>query len=491
MLRIIILLAALALPSAAAAGWQRAETPHFVVHSDGTAEQAVHSARELEALDSLLRTVTGTTKTARTKLDLYIFEDIAQIRALIDMPPEAGAVYMGGPLGQIALVGRHDRAGDIPGYDYRWPLFHEYSHYFMMRNMSQFQPAWFTEGFASLFESVEFPAAGTLRFGSIPNARLNLLEEQRWLPVGEVFGDALEGSAERSLQVYAQGWLLAHHLYFGGPRSAELRAYLGRIQAAEALGDPEKMFAGGLAGLDADMRAYVGKGEFATRDVPVAALPDGAISVEPLGAGESALIPILVRSTEIEGYELLDTLLAEALPIARQYPDDEPVAEFAAWLAYEAHEYDTARQLIAPFVSAPAPTPRLLTLQGRLVIREALDGADADVFDKIVRNGRRYIEQALKLAPEDPIVLTAMFASYDAELNAPPDSAYDYLARAVAAEPGFGSLRFEYADEMIKKRDYAAAIRVLRPLANAPHASKNKLKALAYIGELEKAGTRR
>jgi hypothetical protein len=488
---LIVAFALLLLPTAAAAEWYQAETPHFIVHADAPPETVAGYARELEALDSLMRTLTGTPAGGEeSKLDLYMLDDIAAIRRLLSMPPNAGAIFAFGPMGQIAVVGRTDRANPKRPYDYRWPLFHEYGHYFMTKHLGRLQPFWFIEGFASLFESVEFPSPNLIRIGALPPARQNLLEYDRWLPLRSVLSESSGEDEERNVRIYAQGWLLSHHLYFGGSRRAELEAYLGKIRSGQPLGDLDAMFGGGLAGLDSEMRNY-GRASFATRDVPFAPLADSQVRVVPMSPGAAAMVELQIRATQIDGYQGLDSIYAEALPIARKYPDDREAAEFAAWLAFDAADFDTARKLIAPIMSAPAPGPHLLTLNGRLIIREALDGAEAEQFGPIVLRGRRSIEQALKLAPNDPLVLEAMFDSYDAELTATPASAYRYLARAVEAAPSDFSLRFRYAEHMVKIREFAAAADILRAVANAPHMSREKLKAQAYILELEKRLGRR
>ena len=489
MLRYLVLMAALALPTAALAEWHEAETPHFIVYADDTPENVAGYARELEAVDFLLRTVTGTTgQRTAAKLDIYVFDEIDTIRRLIDLPPEGGAIFSFSIKGPIAVVARAD--SNRAEYDFRWPLFHEYAHHFMTEHMTQLTPLWFMEGFASLFESIEFTSPNTMRFGAIPPSRNEILDPSRWIPVREVFAETLENNVgARGVQTYAQGWLLSHHLFFGGTRSAELKAYLNKVGSGQGTDNLDQLFAGGLTGLDADLQAYA-KVNFATRDVSFTPLDKAQIRISPMTPGEAAAIGPRIRLAQTEGYDGIDSLLAETLSIARRHPGEQGVAEFAAWLAYFAHEYDTARQLIAPFQSAPLQSPRLLTLRGKLVIREALDGAEAEQFGNIIRRGRRLIQQALTLAPNDPMVLMAMYASYEADLVPVPPSAYDYMVRAIAASPGNASIRFEYADEMIKQRDFAKAAEAVRPIANSPHASRYKLKAQAYLSQLQRMRAR-
>jgi hypothetical protein len=482
----LLLLLAFLPVDALRAEWLRAETPHFVVHAQGTPAEVSVYAAEIESLHRLLTTVTGAKEAAQgRKLDIFILDDVAAVRQLVEMPPSARAFYASGNFGDMAVVGRRDSeiSPKLPAW--RWALFHEYSHYFLNRYVSARDPLWFDEGFASVFETMETLAPDRVRFGALPESRWQALTPVRRLPVQILLSHTPDTSdAASNAQYYAEGWLLAHHYLFGGSRSGEIGAYLRKVEAGEALPALDTLFTGGVAGLEADLAAYRA-GKFPSREVAIPAVAPADIRIEPLRPGLAELIPLRIRETKVNGFEDLDQIYAAVLPIARKYPDDADVATVAAWIAYAAHDYDTARRLIAPLMAAGAGDPHLLALQGRLITREALDGAEAEEFDPILRRARAFIERALKSAPNDPVVLQAMFANYDAELGETPAVAYDYLERALANAPADDDLRFELADALIKKRDYARAIATLRPLANAPHPSQAQAKAKAYIEQLQ------
>ncbi len=470
------------------AEWLRAESPHFVVHAEGNAAEVSAYAAEIESLHRLLALTTGARERARgRKLDVFVLDDVATVRRLVDMPPGMRAFYAAGQFGDMAVVGRRDAEAPKGVPAWRWALFHEYSHYFLARHISELEPLWFAEGFASVFETMETLAPDRVRFGALPPSRAAALKPVRRLPTRLLLTATPDFSdLGTSEQYYAEGWLLSHHYLFGGARSGEIAAYLKKVQAGEALPALDSLFSGGVAGLEADLAAYRAGGKFPTREVTIPAVTAAEIRVSALRPGLVEMMPVLIRSTEVDGFESLDRVYASALPIARKYPDDPDVVGITAWLAYMAHEYDTARRLIGPLMAAGASDPHLLALQGRLITREALDGAEAEAFEPILRRARAHIERALKAVPDDPVVLRAMFANYEAELGPTPPIAYDYLARASANAPGDDKLRFELAEALIKKRDFAGAIRALRPLANAPHPSRAQAKAKAYVEALEK-----
>lgn len=472
----------------ARAEWFRAESGHFVVHAQGSAAEVSAYAAEIESLHRLLMTVTGAQKPARSrKLDIFILGDVAEVRRLVDMPPGMRAFYSAGNFGDMAVVGLRD--SDVPAGmpAWRWALFHEYSHYFMARYLSEMEPLWYAEGFASVFETMETLAPDRVRFGALPITRHEALKPVRLLPTRTLLTFTPDFSDEGTgAQFYAEGWLLAHHHLFGGARSSEIGAYLKKVEAGEALPALDSLFSGGVAGLEADVAAYRAAGKFPTREVTIPAVVAADIKVEPLRPGQVELMPIRIRETEVDGFAALDQIFAAALPIARKYPDDPEVVSMTAWMAYMAHDYDTARRLIAPLMAAGASDPHLLALQGRLITREALDGAEAEAFGPILRRARSYIERALKAAPDDPVVLRAMYANYEAELGETPAIAYAYLTRAVANAPADHNLRFELVSALIRKADYAGALKALRPLANAPHPSRAQAQAKAYVEAIEK-----
>jgi Tetratricopeptide repeat len=491
-LRILLfLLAALGAAAAPArAEWLRAETRHFVIYGDAGADELRGYARELEGIDAVLRAVTGATGEGGGKLSLYVLDDVAAIRRLVDMPAFARAFYAKNPLEHVAVIGRRDAEAD--DYDWRWPTFHEYAHHFMMEHMSQLQPMWFVEGFASVFESARTIGPGTVRIGEMPRSRENTLSFRRWLDTRHVLAGVPDNpDPEVNLQFYAQGWLLAHHYYFGGGRSAELDAYLKIVQAGGSLPELDGLFNGGIAGLDADMQTYLARRPLASRDVAVAPITDADIRIEPLPPGQRELIETRIRATGIDGYESLDAILAAALPVARKYPGDREVAEFVAWLAFFAADYAAAGELLEPLMASAGDRPRTLALKGHLVTRKALDEAEAEQFAPMIREGRSYIERALKLAPDDPLVLEAMFDNHESDFGPTPKAAFAFLKRAVASDPGDARLRFQLVDHLIRAGDFAEAAEVVQPLANAPHPSAEKSKARAYVRAIEeKIGTK-
>ena len=486
MYRGLLAILAVGVSTSAHCEWYKAETAHVIVEADAPPESVSRFAWEIEQVDGLLRTITGVAPSAGSgKLTIYAVDDVSTLRGLVTMPDGAGAFYTAGDLDELAAVGMADRQRLYDHYDYRWPLYHEYCHYFMAHHMGQIQPMWFVEGFASLCESIQLGPTGAISYATQPGTRE---PDGRivWISLQDLLTHTPEGDHNWGVQFYAEGWLLSHYYYFGNsPRRAELDAYFQKVRAGESVSNLDSLFAGGVAGLETDLRAYLKRRPFATRTLAPISAPGTGVQVSPLPAAEAALVTTRIHLTGIHEYKDVYAIRDSVLAVARANPGNEKVAQYAAWLAFLCGEYKAAEELIQPFVSS-TQSGRILALKGLLVARHALDEADADHFNPMVRDGRKYIDRALKLTPDDPLIMVAMYESLEAEMGPTPPEAFAMLDQALAVAPANDGLRFQLVEALIHERQWKRAIDVLRPLANSPHASRASYKAKAYITQLER-----
>jgi len=140
----------------AEARWLQAETPHFIVYSDGSEAKLREFSLLLEDYDALLRDLTGTkAEPSPNKLQVYLVRGVGQLREIRDTGPNTFGIYAASPGGIAAFAVRNDMGGrfGIEGEDV---VLHEYAHHFMMQYFPYSYPAWYVEGFAEYLMTAEF-----------------------------------------------------------------------------------------------------------------------------------------------------------------------------------------------------------------------------------------------------------------------------------------------------------------------------------------------
>ena len=239
---------------ASAAEWLRADTPNFVIYSDGYPHEVTRWAKRVEMLDALLRVRFDKPGPRKgTKLTIYMVENSNAVERLTGRKNLHG-LYSPSSEGSFAITHRK-----LAYYDNQlsgqMTLFHEYAHHFMFRNFPSAYPAWYREGFAEFVSTVEFDIDGAATFGLPSGYRAKHLRKSP--PPMEKLLLADVGNIKPKVRApfYAWSWLLVHMLNSDPARAAQLRDYLARFaagagpeQAAGAFGD--------LHALERSLEAY-------------------------------------------------------------------------------------------------------------------------------------------------------------------------------------------------------------------------------------------
>lgn len=467
----------------AQAEWITAETAHFTVRADVDPDRIRQIARELEMLDAGLAALTGVAPRppGEEKLVFTLMDTVDHVRSLTKLPPGFGAVFQMNIHGNMALAGLTDPASKVP-YDYRWPLYHEYAHYFIARNFPFGQPTWFHEGFASVAESASIVDRTSVAFGGIPPSRGWIRNEPTWIRLEDIFGYDLPNiKPEYFSHFYAEAWLTAHFMMIGKRREAEFGQYFSHIASGKPLSDPLSPFEGGSSALTNDMRAYARQRALATRTIAVPEVMDDAITVRTMRPEEIAMVELGLRLSHAKGFDELDTIFARLKELRMLYPEDKAIGLQLAWMAFDMGEFAFAREQIAELLKMQDPEPRVLALDGLLIMKNALDDAPASQFDRLLAKSRARIGEALERAPRDPFILLAMFRAYEADTVDVPEKGFAYLRRAIDAAPNDADLRNRLAEERARVGDPKGAADALRPLANLPHLTNEVSKARACL----------
>lgn len=353
-------------PRAAEAKWLKAESPLFIVYSDGPEDQLKEFSGQLLEFDAMLRSIAGTrTPPTPNKLTMYLVKGEDELR---DIAPGisygVAGFYRAGPQGTLA-VGL--RRSILPSSVI---LFHEYAHHFLHQYHHEAYPAWFTEGFAEYFSTALF-SDDVITLGSPLAQRLAELKYQHNPSERRVKrGDFLQFSRmirnQPVMLLHAQGWLTVHYFMSDTKRRAQMFAFLAAIDKgdekeaafAEAFGFP-------MSDFDRTMMNYINRNTFGGFRVPRKKEAAGLVTITPMPASADRLLLTharLLAANEKRSGSLLRTVQREAAA----FPDDQLAVETLALAEMKHGDFaraDAALAKLETIAPEDANTPYLKALR--------------------------------------------------------------------------------------------------------------------------------
>ncbi len=483
-------LAALFLALAAAhapvqAAWTEARTTHFIVLANDDAESVRDIARRLERFDAGMRRLhqLGDEDGAGANpLTVYILPTMDAVQDIHRFGRSYGSSYVAGfysgrAAGSVAFTSRMKTDRSPLALSSETVPFHEYSHHLMLANFSGAYPRWFTEGFAE-FNSTAKLEPETVGFGAPANHRMILLLLENPLPINMLLaGETRLRTMDAVLQVYARGWLLTHYLTFEPSRAGQLKAYLDALSAGKpSLQAATKAF-GDLDRLNRDMNAYVRRRTLRYAVLSVPPVPEKAVTVRVLGAGEAAMMPVRMRLTQSVAKPIAVKLAQDAQKRAAPFPEDPAVQTLLAEAEYKAGEDDAAEAAADRALKADPADRKAMLWKGQVLTRRAIAAhATPAVFAK----ARNWFVKANRAMPDDPAPLLSFYQAYRAAGMTPPANAVTGLERALELAPQDDDLRMLLTFQMVRDGRLAEAKTVLAPLAFSPHRPPDNPAALLH-----------
>lgn len=482
----ILALAVVAAPTAQAK-WLRADTPNFIIYSEGSAQSLRSFAEKVERLNTTLRTRFNLQlEPEENRLTIILLpraEDVGRMRTG-KAGDNAAGFYSTHAEGTFAVSNREPDAG-LGSLDGTTVLFHEYAHHFMLRYAPHAYPAWFIEGFAEYHSTVEFTKEGNAKIGMPAYHRAYGLLEMPKMPVARLLqsrpGD-LKNSDE--IQVfYSRAWLLTHMLYSGNDRAGQLSKYVGAINAGT---EPEQAASeafGDLAQLDKDLNRYLsGRLSYINTRQPMSVT--GEIAISALSPAEDAVMPLRLERLGAHGEaERLVKLRA-----AHAKAEAKLSGDAAFWYERAALEWNlpmdkrNTAMLKSGLERALAINPDHVhaNVLAGLTLAEELD-AKGDYSAAAWRAVRQPITRANRLAPTDPWPLFSWYNSFRQQGIDPPDIAHQGLARAFELAPENLDVRISYAFDLARKSQFDPAIKLAKTIAFDPHGGGDGRQLVAQL----------
>jgi tetratricopeptide (TPR) repeat protein len=471
--------------------WLRAETPHFILYSDGKEKELREDAIKLERFDTLMRGVTriGDDK-GQVKLSVYFVRSPEKVRALHGgKSANVAGFYRTSPAGAVAVVPRSIDA--FTGDNAKFAeiedviLFHEYAHHLMLQYFTAAYPAWYVEGFAEFIGNSRVESNGMASYG-IPNiSRAPTLFSGSRLSIDRLLtlSTADVRSSDADLY-YGRAWLLTHFLHFDKTRSGQLTKYLNSLQtgkpsliaAQEAFGD--------LKQLHKELDRYLnGKMRYTSLAAPIPAPTQ--LAVTRLDEGASAAVLLQMRLSRGTLPDEREPLAAELRKLAALYPGSREVLTALAEAELDLKNFAAAGVAADKALALDPTNSRTMLWKGLSLSRQMADAGETDAAKW--KSARSWIAKANRANPEDPLPLMEYYLSFGQAAQATPQLAVDGLAKAAGLVPQDSGMRWMYSGALADQKKFDNAITVLRPIANNPHGGSMSETVRKRIESLEKA----
>jgi tetratricopeptide (TPR) repeat protein len=476
-------LALLAPTPGLAAEWRRAETPRFIVYSDGNERSLRDSALQLELYENALRNIHGLDPNGASpqRIAIYLVQGFRDLKAVEPgLRDEVAGFYQATNDEIFALAIRERRDMQT--------LLHEYAHHFMMDSFltgAAGFPAWFIEGYAEYFSNAELQPTRMV-VGDVNRGRADWLNYNAWLPLNLILTRRpFEFQDPKAVSMYyAQSWLLAHWFVSSPQRMPMLYAYIDNLQRGmEVVPAMEAATGMTLAQLERQQQAYI-RQRLAIKIITSEQFRHPEIKITTLSPAEGDLLLLGLRlsSTVGEDAALLAEIQRRTAPYAGESAADLLLARAELRLGDKARAVAILERVLA---AAPDDVDALRLLGDTLFEQARDQGGDRD----LLRQARVHLAQAYRLNPDDYRVLTLLAETRQGSPDFPSDNDVETLLAAIELAPQVASLRVFTAQVRAHREEYPQAIALLQPLAASPHPDGATALSRALIERYREAMT--
>lgn len=469
-----LLLAVTAAATPARAAWLKAETPNFIIYSEGGERPLREYATKLEVYDRFLRMRFGVPldRPVGRKLPIYLVRrqrDLEQVRPGLGNTV-AGFYYPGEEdIFAVAVTGDGD-----------FTLLHEYAHHFFFQHFSTYYPGWLVEGLAEYVMTARI-WPDRIQVGAHNENRASWLMNSSWLPLEELltnrFGE-IEHEPHR-LTYYPVAWLLTHWFMSSPERVVQLEAYLGLIrQGVDPVTAMQQATGLSLAQLRNVLRDHMyGRIELNTYDIDL----DIQVEISRLPPSADDLLLLGQRLKMPMSEEDRAMALEESRRMAARHPDD-PLALLVLGHA-ELHMGDRAAGEAA-FTRLLEQQPENIEALQFMAMARIEDAADLpDERTDLMNRARGYLVTAYGVDPGNYLTLLLIARSRDGAPGYPNDNDLATWEMAFIAAPQLSGIRLGAGHAFLAAGDKATAIALLEPLANAPHGGEGAESAQKLIDQ--------
>ncbi|HEY0599100.1 DUF1570 domain-containing protein [Brevundimonas sp.] len=459
------------LAAPARAEWRRAESPNFIVYSQGSEGALREYVRNLEIYDYILRARMGRpAATAERKLPIYLVGGRA---GLVQINPNTGQYVAGTyfPAGEdIFAAAIRDREQDY--------LLHEYFHHFSLQlGSTSGYPAWLIEGLAEYFMTADISET-TVKIGGYNEDRVRGMFSTSWVPLEDLitkrYGEVRQGAHRDSY--YPVSWLLTHWFMSDDTRRQQLASYIHDVQnGADSVTAMEKATGLTMAQIRGELRGY----RRLTIHHYTTDFPPTPITVTRLPAAADDLLLLGQRLKVGVAEDKREETAALVRRLAARHPDD-PFAMLQLGHA-ELHFGDpvAGEEILTRLLEREPENVEALQLMATRFMRQAEERPEETLA--LMRRARGYLARAYRADPAQYYTLHLLAETRSVEADYPTENDLVIWDQASRLAPQITAIRLGFANALMQAEEYEEAVILLRPLANAAHGGRGAEMAAAMM----------
>ncbi len=287
--------------AAPASDWRSLRSPNFVLVGNAGDGAMKRVALNLEQFrQGLVSIIPQARVDSDTPTTVYVFKDGNAFRPFkpkVDgkIREQVSGYFLMRPEGNyVALAADSSRSSE--GHQV---IYHEYIH-FLTRSRSQGLPMWLNEGLAEFYSTFDIRDDGkTIRIGAPIPGHVMRLRDGALIPLATLLAvdrrSAYYKGGLKTLQFYAQSWLLTHFLMLGN--EGKYRSQIGAYVTSVAKGTDvrtafEKAFGIGLEAADKELWTYLNKALVPVTDYQIKGplVAEHDLRIEPIGESEANML---------------------------------------------------------------------------------------------------------------------------------------------------------------------------------------------------------
>lgn len=461
-----------AVPAQAASDWVEVKTPHFVIYGRRSDRGLAKLATRLEMLNKLLGTVLQVKQEENEGERPLLVYVVSQSEVTENAGSRTAAGFYAADRRNGYAVVKRGSDTEMFGLGQEAILFHEFAHHFMLAKAASAYPAWYVEGFAEFFSTLQFKDDEKVIFGNPPMYRAPQLVSTTLYPLNKLLHNTATGlSLEEGDRYYGAAWLLTHYLFMHNERGKEFNAYIKDLASPGGAKDITTYFAGGEKALTRELNSYLTSRlsgysmQLSSKDVP-------APTMRSLNPDESALLIGELRFKRSMNDADAEALARDIQATAAGFPNSAYAQAFLAEVLADLGDWDRALAAADAALKIDPNSARAHTAKAEALWGKAKAAGGEIAFKPIALEAIAANHADL----EDPYPLF-LYYRIRREQGAVSDVAVSGLQKAYFQLPQYDRYRWTLAEAMAARKDYASAITLITPLANDPHGRRDALAA--------------
>jgi len=480
----LCLIALFSLARLASAGepqWIEVHSPHFLVVTDAGEKRGREIALKFEQMRAVFGAMLSkATVNLPIPLQIVAFRNTKEFRQFAPLwhgkPTQLAGLFQSGQDRNFILL---DMSVEDP-----WVIvFHEYAHELMNGNLKGESGAWFEEGFAEYFSTIEVDSKQAKLGFRVPPGDLEALQQYGLMKVSDLFrvrhDSQTYNEGDRRSVFYAESWLMVHYLY-DTQQVLKVGAYFDAIDQKLSVEDAiQKSFGMSASQLDKRLRNYMSAGRIHYMTIPTpGGIETTGYSVTAIGSADAKAVMADVHQ---HSPDYQDKAINEFEEVLAAQPNNPAALRGLGYAALRKHDFEHAGDYFRKAVQADSKDPRVYYFSALLANQEHSMTRDPEKLDGVKKD----LEKSIALDPNfaDAYALLA----YAHMSSGEREEAVASLKKALELSPRNEQYLFNLSQMYVALGKPEEATAILRPLSNSanPEIAARARDAMEQVGKMQ------